>query len=102
MNIVTASPLDHPQVKECSNFFASASDEKLMENKIKIILYAAAKSEAKYLIIPAWGCKEHCCPVYHIGALFHKVLQENNGLFVRVIFAIQGPLFEEFKAGFNS
>jgi uncharacterized protein (TIGR02452 family) len=102
MNIVTSPSLDHPTVKHDGKLFASVSDEKIMENKIKIMLYAAAKSGTNYIVVPAWGCKEYHCPAYHIGALFHKIIQENNGLFVRVIFAIQGPLFEEFKAGFNS
>ena len=102
MNIVTAPALDHPHIKGSGKLFASASDEELMENKIKIMLYVAARSGVNYIVIPAWGCKEHRCPPYHVGALFHKVLQENNGLFHKVVFSIQGALMEDFKEGFNS
>jgi uncharacterized protein (TIGR02452 family) len=102
MNIVTAPAVDHPNKSHGGKLFASQSDEEMMENKIRIMLYAAAKSGANYLIVPAWGCKEHRCPAYHIGALFHKFIQENNGLFVRVIFAIEGALLEEFKTGFSA
>jgi uncharacterized protein (TIGR02452 family) len=102
MNIVTAPALDQPSLKSCGKFFASTSEEAMMENKIKIILYAAAKSGVNYVVIPAWGCKEHRCPAYHVGALFHKVIQESNGIFVKIIFAIEGALHEEFKAGFES
>lgn len=102
INIVTSPALDHPSVKECGKLFASASDEELMENKIKIMLYVAARSGVNYIVLSAWGCKEHRCPPYHVAALFHKVLQENNGLFHKIFFVIQGALMEEFKAGFNS
>jgi uncharacterized protein (TIGR02452 family) len=102
MNIVTAPALDHPALSRDGKLFASDSEASMMETKIKLILYAAAKSGANYLVIPAWGCKEHRCPAYHVGTLFHKIIAENNGIFAKVIFAIEGPIYREFKNGFNS
>jgi hypothetical protein len=75
-------------------------DEKMMENKIRIMFFAAAKTDASCLVIPAWGCKEHRCPAYHVGALFSKIIHENKGIFNRIVFAIKGSHFEEFKAGY--
>jgi uncharacterized protein (TIGR02452 family) len=100
IDIVTSPALDQPALLEGGRYFASVKDEKMMENKIRIMFFAAAKTDASCLVIPAWGSKEHRCPAYHVGALFNKVIQENKGLFDKIVFAAKGFIFEEFKAGY--
>lgn len=100
IDIVSTPAIDQPALLEGGRYFASVKDEKMMENKIRSMLFVAAKTDASCLVIPAWGCKEHRCPAYHVGALFNKVIQENKGLFDKIVFASKGFIYEEFKTGY--
>lgn len=89
IHVITVPSLDEP---------ITESNKTLCENKIKVMLFAAAKLGVNYLVIPSWGRN-----LYSVARLFHKVIAENNGLFVKIIFALDKKMtYDEFKKGFDA
>jgi uncharacterized protein (TIGR02452 family) len=63
-------------------------DENIFLNKIRLIFQCAYKNKHDSLILGALSCGAWKGPPKHIAELFKKVIEEYNGMFKIIIFAI--------------
>jgi uncharacterized protein (TIGR02452 family) len=97
-----ASPAPrYPELTEDEMFFKNPKDVELLENKIKMLLFAGQTTDADTLVLSAWGCGAFRCPVHHVAQIFRKVLTQHAGLYETIVFAIHGHNFHWFKDSFE-
>jgi uncharacterized protein (TIGR02452 family) len=101
MDCIAAPALRDPQLNSTFDDFGLEENRNMMENKIRVLLYTAAKNGNDSIILSAWGCGAFGCPPKGVAKLFKKVLGEFAGVFRETPFAILGnnylPFFEEFR-----
>ena len=100
IDCVAAPAVRFPQLDRATGGYASPSDEALMEQKIRMLVYAAVENKNDVLVASAWGCGAYGCPAEATGRIFRKVLEEARGLVKVVSFSILGGNFAPFQAGF--
>lgn len=66
-------------------------DRKLMYNKVRQLIQAAAYYKIDVLVLGAFGCGAFYNPPEHVSKIFQEVLHEFDGCFSQVIFAILEP-----------
>jgi uncharacterized protein (TIGR02452 family) len=97
-----ASPaLRFPQVNSSYDDFGRQEDRTYMENKIRMLLYTAAKNGNDSIILSAWGCGAYGCPPQAMAQLFKNVLDEFVGVFKETPFAILDINYLYFRNEFN-
>lgn len=89
-------PLNYPTFDD----FGKEADKTLMEQKIRMLLYTAAKNGNDCVILSAWGCGAYGCPPTSVAKLFKKVLGEFAGVFRETPFAILAPNYAPFAQEF--
>jgi uncharacterized protein (TIGR02452 family) len=101
IDCIAAPALRNPQLTRTYDDFGNEEDIFMMEQKIRSLLFAAAKNGNDCIILSAWGCGAFGCPPKGVARLFKKVLKEFTGVFKETPFAITGnnflPFYEEFK-----
>jgi len=101
IDCIAAPALRNPQLSSSYDDFGNEEDIYRMEQKIRVLLYTAAKNGNDSIILSAWGCGAFGCPPKGVAGLFKKVLKEFAGVFRETPFAIIGanfqPFFEEFQ-----
>ena len=100
IDCVAAPAVRFPQLDRATGGYAKATDEALMEQKIRMLVYAAVENKNDVLVASAWGCGAYGCPAEATGRIFRKVLEEARGLVKVVSFSILGGNFAPFQAGF--
>ena len=101
LDMIAAPAPQYPEVTADDMFFSNPKDVELLENKIKMLLFAGYETDADTLVLSAWGCGAFRCPVHHVAKIFRKVLEEYAGLYQTIVFAIHGPNFTWFKEAFE-
>jgi uncharacterized protein (TIGR02452 family) len=100
LDCIAAPALRNPQLTPNFQDFGLEDDKKRMEEKIRVLLYTAAKNGNDCIILSAWGCGAFYCPPKGVSKLFKKVLNEFAGVFKETPFAIIGdnylPFYQEF------
>jgi uncharacterized protein (TIGR02452 family) len=71
-----------------ANQCLTKKDADMMRKKINIICQVALKNNNDCLVLSAWGCGAYGCPPEHIGKLFREVIDQYQGHFKKVVFAI--------------
>jgi uncharacterized protein (TIGR02452 family) len=99
---IAAPALRHPQLTPDFQDFGIEEDKQKMEEKIRVLLYTAAKNGNDCIILSAWGCGAFGCPPKSVSKLFKKVLNEFAGVFRETPFAIIGDNYSYFYQEFNS
>jgi uncharacterized protein (TIGR02452 family) len=102
LDMIAAPAVRFCQLSRDFNEFADPEDIETMENKIRMLFYAGAKSGNDVLVLSAWGCGAYGCPPRHVGRIFKKICHEQNGLFKKIYFAILGGNYDLFKTGYSS
>ncbi len=64
------------------------TDTQILENKIKNILNVSYKHGHDVVILGALGCGAWKCPPICVASIYKKVIQEYDGLFRSIIFAV--------------
>jgi uncharacterized protein (TIGR02452 family) len=101
IDCIAAPALCHPQVTRDGADFAHEEDRELMKQKIRMLLYTAAKAGADCPVLSAWGCGAYGCPPKAVAQLFKEALEEFAGVFKEVPFAIIGPNYAPFLEVFS-
>ena len=102
IDCIAAPALRFPKLNESSYDFGNDDERCLMETKIRILLYSAAKNGNDCIILSAWGCGAYRCPPKAVAKMFKKILEEFAGVFRETPFAILGYNFLPFDNEFNS
>lgn len=102
IDCIAAPALRNPQLTPDFQDFAFEGDKLKMEEKIRILLYHAAKNGNDCVILSAWGCGAFGCPPKGVSKLFKKVLKEFAGVFKETPFAILGDNYTPFANEFSS
>jgi uncharacterized protein (TIGR02452 family) len=76
--------------------FGNEYSRRTMEEKMRVLLYNAAKNGNDCIILSAWGCGAFHCPPKGVSRLFQKVLKEFAGVFRETPFAILGDNYAPF------
>jgi uncharacterized protein (TIGR02452 family) len=71
-------------------------DEERLRKKVRVILQTAYKHGHPTLVLGALGCGVWGCPTRHVAEVFKAVVQEYNGFFTEVVFAILGANYNMF------
>jgi uncharacterized protein (TIGR02452 family) len=64
------------------------SDVKLMEDKVRTILFTAIKHGHDSLVLSAHGCGAWGCPPDDIAQIYKRVINEFTGCFKLIVFTI--------------
>lgn len=102
IDCIGAPALRFPQVLESFEDFEYQEDRERMEQKIRMLLYTAAKNGNDCVVLSAWGCGAYGCPAKGVAKLFKNVLQEFAGVFRETPFAILYDNYRPFAEVFNS
>jgi uncharacterized protein (TIGR02452 family) len=80
--------------------FSDPDDVLLMEEKIKMLFYAAHLNGNDTFVLSAWGCGAFGCPVDHVAEIFKNIIVKGTPV-KKIVFAILGPNFEAFKQAYE-
>lgn len=100
VDVISSPAPKYPALNKNGTRFETNDLADFMLQKIRGLLWAAYDSHAQYLILSAWGCGAFGCPPQHVGELFYQVIQEFDGCFKGICFAIIGSNYELFKSGY--
>ena len=101
LDMIAQPALRFPQVTKDNKYFENMSDSLFFEEKIQMLLSVAALQGNDTLILSAWGCGAFGCPPYHVAKKFKDILQDYDGVFREVVFAIIGSNYNLFKDAFE-
>ncbi len=101
MDCIAVAGLRKPTLTDDGRRIRQRSDIEILETKLRLLMYVAAKHGNDVLILSALGCGAFGCPPAHVAMLFKKVVSENSGRFRKIIFAILGSNYEPFKAAYE-
>lgn len=101
IDCIAAPALRQPQLSSNFEDFAFEGDKLKMEEKIRVLLYTAAKNGNDSIVLSAWGCGAFGCPPKSVAKLFKKVLNEFAGVFKETPFAILGDNYMPFAQEFS-
>lgn len=76
---------------ECTpnhRYFLHESDALLLRQKLRILFQVAYENKNDVLVLSALGCRAFKGPIPHIAAIFREIVQENQGRFREIHFAI--------------
>jgi uncharacterized protein (TIGR02452 family) len=90
IDCIAAPALINPRLKSDGDDFELEEDRKFMEDKVRMLLYCAAKNGNDAIILSAWGCGAYGCPVKGMCNVFSKVLKEYVGVLECSSFGIIG------------
>jgi uncharacterized protein (TIGR02452 family) len=76
-------------------------DEVALRKKIHVILQTAYKNGHTALVLGALGCGVWGCPPRHVAEVFKSVIEEYNGVFTNITFAILGANYNFFRDVLN-
>ena len=102
IDCIAAPAIRNPELNKARDNFALDKDYDFMKQKIRMLLYTAAKNGNDSIILSAWGCGAFNCPVIAVARLFRECLNEFAGIFRETPFAILGKNFQPFYNEFNS
>jgi uncharacterized protein (TIGR02452 family) len=103
IDCIAAAALRHPHVDRSGKCFYNKKDSDLFKEKIRMIFYSAYKHGNDCLILSAWGCGAFGCPTEHVATLFREVVEENEGRFKKIVFAIYGDdNYRRFLGGYRN
>lgn len=66
----------------------SAKNLQTMRGKIRTIFETASRNNVEHFIVGAWGCGAFSNPPEDVARLFREIIDEYNGVFKTIIFAI--------------
>lgn len=94
-NVISFAAIKNPTLLPSGDMIPA--DEKVMRNKIRYLLRAAAGSKAKKLVLGAWGCGSYHCPPHQVAQLFKEEImrEEIQGRFEEICFAILDNPFKQ-------
>ena len=102
IDCVAAAAVRKPEVTKNGRRFLHKEDAERMQNKIRTIFTAGSRKGNDCLVLSAWGCGAFGCPVEHVARLFREVVEEYQGVFERVVFAIwDAETFEAFRGAYD-
>jgi uncharacterized protein (TIGR02452 family) len=81
-----------------SGHLEDESDIKLMEDKVRTILFTALKHDHDSLVLSAHGCGAWGCPPEDIAQIYKRVINEFNDCFKLILFSI---LNDHYSSGKN-
>lgn len=87
--------------KTAAQKYCNVSNKKnfeVLESRIKFVMDIAAYSEAKTLILGAYGCGVFGQDPYEVAKIFKEILDKYPKLFKTVVFAIPNKNSENYKA----
>lgn len=101
IDCIAASAIRHPNVNANGDRFKNKEDINLCKEKIRMLFYSAYKEGNDCLILSAWGCGAFGGPTEHIAKIFKEIVQENDGKFKKIVFAIfDDSNYNRFKNNF--
>ncbi len=98
IDMIAAPAVKDPWISNDGKLFQNAEDIATMEKKIRLLFWIGAKEGNDVLVLSAWGCGAYGCPGYHMAQIFKKICEEQKGLFKKVVFAILGPNYLNFRS----
>ena len=101
LDCIAVAGLRKPLLTDDQRRIRQRTDIEILETKLRLLFYVAAKQGNDVLILSALGCGAFACPPVHVAMLFKKVVAENTGRFRKIIFAILGSNYEPFKAAYE-
>ena len=102
IDCIAAAALRQPTLDRSGMRFYNQDEADLFKEKIRMLFYSAYKHGNDCLILSAWGCGAFGCPTEHVAALFKEVIDENEGRFKKIVFAIfDEHNFIRFKNGYE-
>lgn len=100
IDCIALAGLRRPQLSADGRRIALRADIQTLENKIRLLIYAAAVQGNDVLILSALGCGAFACPPVHVAQIFKKIICENEGRFKKIVFAILGSNYEPFRTAY--
>lgn len=105
VSVVSAAAICQPPLKKAGNvvMYDDPQDEKLMAEKIRVILRTAIRNGHRHLVLGAFGCGAFGNPKGVVAAMFLRILREQEftgGWFTDVVFAVLDDgrgNYQEFK-----
>lgn len=92
MSLETPSVIDIvscPAVRHSSGgIWLSHRDVQIMTQRLRALFYTAAQNGYTHLVFSAWGCGGFGCPPEHVSCIFKSIIDEYNGCFEQITFAI--------------
>lgn len=71
-----------------------------LQKKLRLLIQVAIDNENDSRVLSALGCGAFQGPIPHIAAIFRQVVDENQGRFKEIVFAILGDTFEPFQSAY--
>lgn len=102
IDCIGAPALRFPRLNDTEDDFEKEDDTEFMIQKIRMLLYTAAKNGNDCIILSAWGCGAYRCPPKAVAKLFKMVLGEFAGVFKETPFAVLYDNFKPFSDEFNT
>ena len=102
IDCIAAAALRHPTLDRTGMRFYDKKEADLFKDKIRMLFYSSYKHGNDCLILSAWGCGAFGCPTEHVARLFKEVIEEKQGCFKKIVFAIfDDDNFQRFKKGYE-
>jgi uncharacterized protein (TIGR02452 family) len=76
-------------------------DEEKLRKKVHLILQLGQKEGYHVLVLGALGCGVWGCPTRHVAQIFKEVIQQYDGVFSNIVFAVLGANFNFFEETFE-
>jgi uncharacterized protein (TIGR02452 family) len=101
IDCIAAAAIRHPLVTVNGDRFKRKEDAELCKEKIRMLFYSAYKEGNDCVVLSAWGCGAFGGPTEHIAKIFKQIVQENEGRFKKIVFAIYDDYnYNRFKSNF--
>lgn len=91
ISFIASASIRNPDLTPDEQNFKNQSDRDIQKEKIRLIFKIANHYGHDTLILSAFGCGAFRCPSKEVSKIFREVLNEYDGYFNQVIFAILGP-----------
>ena len=101
IDMIASPAVVNPPTTPDRQHFLNDTDRQIMINKIRQLIWHAAKNNNNCLVLSAWGCGAFHCPAYEVAQLFKAVIEETSGVIPEIIFAIiDGKNYDVFAEVF--
>lgn len=100
LDCIAVAGIRRPECTPDHRRFLHESDALLLRQKLRILFQVAYENKNDVLVLSALGCGAFKGPIPHIAALFREIVQENQGRFREIHFAILGSTFRSFREAY--
>lgn len=102
LDCVAVAGIRRPNRTNDQRRFAHTEDANILLTKLRLLVQVALDNGNDSLVLSALGCGAFQGPVQHIAEIFKKVVQESQGRFSEISFAILGENYTRFRRGFEA